>query len=56
MVCFQIGREAAARLGDDLDAALDQPQLAPVGFERIERNVGDLVADMLDRLDQVRQA
>jgi hypothetical protein len=34
---LEIIRQVATGLGEDLDPALDQPQFAPVGLERIER-------------------
>ncbi len=47
---FQLVAEMPAGLGNDLDAALDQPPLALVRLEGLERHAGHLAADELDRL------
>ena len=56
MACFQIGRQPTAGLGNDLYTALDQPQLAPVALENIKGHARYLAANMVDGLDDVRQA
>ena len=48
--------QPAAGFGNDLDAALDQPALAPIRLERVERHTGCLGPDMLDGLDNVGKA
>ncbi len=55
MTRFQLGREMTARLGNDLNAALDEPLPAPVVLESVERNIAEYMANPLDRLNDVRQ-
>jgi hypothetical protein len=50
---FQFIAKMPARFGDDFDPALDQPALALVGFEGLQRHSGHLAADELDRFDDV---
>jgi len=53
---FQLVAQMPARLGDDLNAALDSPTLAFVGFQILELHACDLAAEQLDRLDDVGEA
>src|SRR5579883_3139329 len=48
--------EAAARLGKNLDAALDRPLPPPVGFKYLKGHVADHAANALARFYDVRQA
>jgi hypothetical protein len=45
-----------AGLGDDFNAALDQPALAPVGFEGVKSDARHFALEMIDSLDNVREA
>jgi len=56
MARFQLGAEMAACFGYDLDTSLYQPSFLPVGFESIERHVGEDAADAFNGLDDVGQA
>lgn len=56
MAIFQGARQMAACLGDDLQAALDEPPLVPIGFKSFERDTRDYDADAPDRLDDIGEA
>ena len=56
MAAFKIVAQAPAGLGNDLDATLDQPALADVGFEGLEGHTRHFAADQLDCLNNVGQA
>ena len=56
MARFQFVREMAARLGNDLDAALDQPLPLPVRLERFERYFPQHPANAFDRFGDVSHA
>ncbi len=47
--------EPAARFGDDLDAALDNPALSPVQFESGEADARQLVARQIDGFDDIEK-
>src|SRR5260370_27977090 len=53
MRALELVRQTATGLGNDFDAALDQPALAPVGFEGVDRDARHLAADVLDRLENI---
>ena len=53
---FHGGWEMPACLGDDFEAARDDPGLLLIGFEGVERNVGGHQLDTLDRLRDIHQA
>jgi hypothetical protein len=46
----------AARFGDDLDAALDEPLTLPIVFESFERPIAENVPYAPDRFDNIRQS
>src|SRR6267154_1133045 len=50
---FQLVAQVPASLGDDLNAALDQPTLAFVGFQVLKRHARHLAADQLGGFDDV---
>ena len=56
MTGFQFIRKVAARLGNNLDATLDQPLPLPIGLKSIERNIQQYGIDTFDGLDDVGQA
>jgi hypothetical protein len=55
MTRFQLIREAAAGLGNDLDAALDKPLPLPIVHENIERLISEHGMNPFDSLDDVGQ-
>lgn len=56
MARFQLVGEVAACLGDDLDAALNEPLSLPVGLELLNRYIPDRLTDALDSLYHVDEA
>src|SRR5438445_4561647 len=54
MTGFQLIAEMPACLGNNQDAALDQPLLLPIDLERVERRIAQHRVDTLDRLNNVR--
>ena len=55
MTGLELVARAAACLGDDLDAALDQPPALPASLEGLERQILQHAADALAGLDDVRE-
>ena len=53
---LQLVGQPAAGFGNDLDAALDQPALAPIRLEHVKRHTVRLGLDMPDGLDDVGEA
>ena len=56
MTGIQFIRKVAARLGNNLDATLDQPLPLLIGLKSIERNIQQYGIDTFDGLDDVGQA
>ena len=56
MTCFEFIREVAARLRNDLDAALYKPLPLPVSLKNIERYIPHYGTNAFNGLDDVRQA
>jgi hypothetical protein len=56
MTSLRFVRKVAARLGNNLDAALDEPLPLPIGLKNIERDIARHGMNAFDRLDDVRQA
>ena len=56
MTGLQVLRAVAARLGNNLDAALDEPLPLPIGLKNIERHIPQHEMNAFDSLDDVRQA
>ena len=56
MTRFQLICEVAAGLGNNLDAALDEPLPLPIILENIEWDIPQHGTNPLDGLDDVRQA
>jgi len=53
MTRFKFIREMAASLGNNLDAALDEPLPLPIGLEYIDRDVPQYGTNPFDSLDHV---
>jgi hypothetical protein len=56
MASFQLAWQMAARLGDNLDATLDEPLLLPIGLENIERHVAKHGTNALNGFKNIRKA
>lgn len=56
MAGLEFVAQPPAGFRNDLDAALDEPALAPVGLEGVKRHARRLAADVFDRLDDVGKA
>lgn len=54
VTCFQVIREIAAGLGNNLDTALDESLPLPIVLKRFERHIPQYDMDAFDRLDDVR--
>ncbi len=50
----RVGRPAA-RFGDDLDAALDDPALSPIRFESGEGDAREFVANQIDGFEDIKK-
>ena len=55
MACFHLIRQMPARLGNDLNPALDKPLPLPIGFELLERYILQHAMNAFNRLDDVCQ-
>ena len=55
MACFHLIRQMPARLGNNLNPALDKPLPLPIGFELLERYILQHAMNAFDRLDDVCQ-
>jgi hypothetical protein len=50
---FDVFRQMAAGLGDDLHPALNEPMPLPIGFQVVNRQVAQHLADTRGRVDYV---